>query len=142
VAEIGHHFGSPLAFALHGFTQVPFFLALAGFAIATYVYLFNPRLADRIKSALSPLAAVLEKKYGFDELYQAVFARAGLLLGRGLWKGGDAGLIDGLMVNGSAAVIERVSGIVRWTQSGRLYDYAFVLILGLMALAGAFVLMA
>jgi len=106
------------------------------------VYLFNPNLADRIKSALKPFATVLEKKYGFDELYQAVFARAGVLLGRGLWKGGDAGVIDGFMVNGSAAVIERVSGIVRWTQSGRLYDYAFVLILGLMALAGAFVLMA
>jgi NADH-quinone oxidoreductase subunit L len=68
-----------------------------------------------------------------------VFARASVLLGRGLWKGGDAAVIDGIMVDGSAAVVERVSGIVRWSQTGYLYDYAFALILGLIALAGAFV---
>jgi NADH-quinone oxidoreductase subunit L len=58
------------------------------------------------------------------------------MLGRGLWKGGDAGLIDGLVVNGSAAVVERTAATVRWLQSGYLYHYAFAMILGLIALLG------
>jgi len=135
---LGHEFHGPVAFALHGFTQPPFFLALAGFALATYLYLFNPGLADRIKAGLRPLATVLERKYGFDELYQLVFARGSLLLGRGLWKGGDVAVIDNGIVNGSAAVVDRFSTILRRIQSGFLYDYAFALILGLIALAGAF----
>ena len=126
-------------FALHGLKTLPFWFAFAGFALATYLYLFNPALPGRIYNALRPLARILENKYGFDELYQAVFARGSVLLGRGLWKGGDVAMIDGLAVNGSAALVDRASGIMRWMQSGYLYHYAFAMILGLVALLGAFV---
>jgi NADH-quinone oxidoreductase subunit L len=96
-------------------------------------------MAPRIANALRPLVTVLEHKYWFDEVYQAVFARGSLLLGRGLWKGGDVALIDNGLVNGSAAVIGRLSGLLRQVQSGYLYHYAFAMILGLIALLGAFV---
>ncbi|MBO9662489.1 NADH-quinone oxidoreductase subunit L [Dokdonella sp.] len=134
--ELGHEFHGAGAMVLHGFTQAPFWIAFAGFAVATYIWLLNPGIADKAKNALRPLYNVLANKYWVDELYQAVFARGGVALGRGLWKGGDAGVIDGLVVNGSAAVVARVSATVRWLQSGYLYHYAFAMILGLIALLG------
>jgi NADH-quinone oxidoreductase subunit L len=136
LAELGREFHGPLAMVLHGFAQPPFWLALAGFAVATYIWLLNPGVADRAKNALRPLYDVLANKYWIDELYQAVFARGGVALGRALWKGGDAGLIDGVVVNGSAAVVGRTAAAVRWLQSGYLYHYAFAMILGLIALLG------
>ncbi len=136
VGRLGHHFHGPVAFALEGFRHWPFWIALAGFAAATWLYLLQPGLAPRLRSAFAPIVRVLERKYGFDDLYQALFARGSLLLGRGFWKGGDVAVIDNGMVNGSAAVVDRVSSVVRWVQSGHLYDYAFAMILGLIALLG------
>ena len=136
VGRLGHHFHGPVAFALEGFRHWPFWIALAGFAAATWLYLLQPGLAPRLRSAFAPIVRVLENKYGFDDLYQALFARGSLLLGRGFWKGGDVAVIDNGMVNGSAAVVDRVSSVVRWVQSGHLYDYAFAMILGLIALLG------
>ncbi len=136
LTELGHEFHGPMAMVLHGFTQAPFWIAFAGFAVATYIWLFNPGLTERTKSALRPIYDVLVNKYWIDELYQALFARGGIALGRGFWKAGDVGLIDGAVVNGSAAVVGRVSATVRWLQSGYLYHYAFAMILGLIALLG------
>jgi NADH-quinone oxidoreductase subunit L len=139
VAELGQHFQGPVAFAAHALQSPAFWLAFAGFAAATWLYLLQPAVPARFAAALRPLVTVLERKYGFDEAYQAVFARGSLLLGRGLWKGGDVAVIDDGIVNGSAAVVARLSGLLRWVQSGYLYHYAFAMILGLIALLGAFV---
>jgi NADH-quinone oxidoreductase subunit L len=141
LAKMAEEYHGPVGFALHGFTQWPFWLALAGLALATYVYLFNPGLADKARNAFKPLVRALENKYGFDTLYQALFARGSLVLGRGLWRGGDVALIDGAVVNGSATLVERIAAMLRWVQSGFLYHYAFAMILGLIALLGAFVLL-
>jgi NADH-quinone oxidoreductase subunit L len=140
LAELGAEFHGPLAFALHGFMTPAFWLAFAGFASATYIYLFNPAIAAGARKALAPIVRVLENKYGFDDLYQAVFARGSVLLGRGLWRGGDVAVIDGGIVNGSAAVVDRLAGILRTLQSGYLYHYAFAMILGLIVLLGGFLL--
>jgi NADH-quinone oxidoreductase subunit L len=121
---------------LHGFVQWPFWIAFAGFLTATYIWLLNPGIADKARNSLRPLYNVLANKYWIDELYQAVFARGGLALGRGLWKGGDVGVIDGIAVDGSAALVARTAATVRWLQSGYLYHYAFAMILGLIALLG------
>ena len=121
---------------LEGFTGWPFVLAFAGFAVATYVYLFNPSVADKAKNALHPLWTVLDRKYWFDPIYQAVFARGSVLLGRGLWKGGDVGVIDNLLIDGTSGGVARIAATVRWVQSGYLYTYAFAMILGLVALLG------
>lgn len=136
LAELAHEFHGAWAMTLHGFKQPPFWIALAGFLVATWIWLFNPGVTARFKSALKPIYSMLVNKYWIDELYQAVFARGGIALGRGLWKGSDAGLIDGVAVNGSVAVVDRVSMTVRWLQSGYLYHYAFAMILGLIALLG------
>ncbi|MGE5168578.1 MAG: NADH-quinone oxidoreductase subunit L [Deltaproteobacteria bacterium] len=132
----GEAFTGPLAMTLHGFSQLPFLLALSGFLLATYIYLFNPALADKAKKALHPLWSLLDHKYWVDELYQAVFARGGMALGRGLWKGGDVGVIDNVLIDGTSAGVGRIAAAVRWVQSGYLYTYAFAMILGLVVLLG------
>ncbi|MHB1273852.1 MAG: NADH-quinone oxidoreductase subunit L [Rhodanobacter sp.] len=141
LAELGQEFHGSLAMALHGFTQLPFLLVLTAFAINTYIYLFNPAMADRIKSALKPLWTVLDRKYWVDDVYFAVFARGGVMLGRGFWKAGDTALIDDTLVNGSVSVIHRIAATVRRLQSGYLYHYAFAMILGLILLLGGYWLM-
>ena len=118
-----------------------FWLAFAGFALATYLYLFNPALADRLAKLFAPVVRLLENKYGFDDLWIKGFAGGGVKLGRFSWKKADAGLIDGLLVNGSAALVDRVAGLVRHVQNGRLYNYAFAMILGLIVLLAVLVKM-
>ncbi len=135
LGELGREFHGALAMIVHGFTQPPFLLALAGFVVATWIWLFNPRIADKAETALRPLHTVLANKYWFDNIYQAVFARGGIRFGRGLWRGSDAALIDGA-INGSASLIDQVSALLRRLQSGYLYHYAFAMILGLILLLG------
>ena len=123
---------------LHGFTQRPFWLVLAAFVITTYIYLFNPAMAGKIKSALKPLWTVLDRKYWIDNVYFAVFAKGGVALGRALWKGGDTAVIDGVVVDGSASLVQRIASAARRLQSGYLYHYAFAMILGLILLLGGY----
>ncbi len=136
LAEVGHEFHGAWAMTLHGFTQWPFWIAVAGFVVATYVYLFNPSMADRAARMFKPIYTTLVRKYWFDEAEYGLFARGGQLLGKGLWKGGDAGLIDGGLVKGSTALVARMAGVLRGLQSGYLYHYAFAMILGLILLLG------
>jgi NADH-quinone oxidoreductase subunit L len=87
-----------------------------------------------IKKKLAFPAMILEEKYGFDRFNDWFFAGGARLLGRGLWKGGDQVLIDGVMVNGSAGAVGWISGLVRLIQSGRIYQYAFGMIFGVVTL--------
>ena len=87
------------------------------------------------------LHTLLDRKYYFDEFNQRVFARGGVGLGKGLWKHADAGFIDGLLVNGSAGLVARTSGLARKLQTGFLYHYAFAMIIGVLALVGVWVLL-
>ncbi len=138
LGELAGEFHGAAAMALHGFTQWPFFLVLAAFLIQTYIYLFNPELAGRIKGALKPLWTLLDRKYWVDDVYFAVFARGGVKLGRMFWKAGDAAVIDGVLVDGSAGLVQRIAASARRLQSGYLYHYAFAMILGLILLLGGF----
>ncbi len=130
----------PLHFALDGFMHLPFWLAAAGALLAFVLYLKSAYKDDREKDFLGPLHRLLEKKYYFDELYQWLFAKGSVRLGKLLSAGGDQGLIDGLLVNGSAKLVGRLSYGVRQLQSGYLYQYAFTMILGLIVMLGFFVL--
>ena len=135
LAQVGHEFHGPLATMLHGFMQPPFWIALAGFVVATYIWLFNPSVATKTRNAMRPIYDVLVNKYWVNELYDVLFISGGRALGRGLWKRSDMAAIDGA-VNGSSAIVDRVAATVRWVQSGYLYHYAFAMILGLIALLG------
>ena len=118
----------------HGVTTLPFWLAISGAATAWYLYVVRPDLPAVIKKKLAFPAMILEEKYGFDRFNDWFFAGGARLLGRGLWKGGDQILIDGVMVNGSASAVGLISGLVGLIQSGRIYRYAFGMIFGVFAL--------
>ena len=132
-------FHGPAAMALHAFITLPFWLALAGVALAFYLYLVNPALPAAIKTRAQPLYTLLENKYYMDWFNENVLARGARALGTGLWKGGDQALIDGTLVNGSWKVVRAVSGAVRWVQTGYLYHYALAMILGIFVLMTYFV---
>jgi NADH-quinone oxidoreductase subunit L len=139
IAAVGEEFHGAAAFALHGMMAPAFWLAFSGFALATYIYLFNPGLAARAREVFSLPYRVLDNKYGFDTLWINGFAAGGLRLGRGLWKGGDQAVIDGAAVNGSAWLVDRIAGLLRHVQSGYLYHYAFAMILGLIFMLAALI---
>jgi NADH-quinone oxidoreductase subunit L len=138
LAELGHEFHGAAAMALHGVTQLPFLLVVIAFVTCTYIYLFNPAMAGRIKGALMPAWVVLDRKYWVDNVYFAVFARGGVKLGRLFWKAGDTAVIDDAMVNGSVSLVHRVAATMRRLQSGYLYHYAFAMILGLIVMLGGY----
>ncbi|HEX7731300.1 MAG TPA: NADH-quinone oxidoreductase subunit L [Rhodanobacter sp.] len=138
LGEMGGHFHGAAAMALDGILSVPFGLVVLAFAITTYIYLFNPAMADRVKSLLKPLWTVLDRKYWVDDLYFAVFARGGVKLGRLFWKAGDAAVIDGVMVDGTTGMTRRIAAGMRRLQSGYLYQYAFAMIIGLILLLGGY----
>ncbi len=121
-------------YTLHGMAQPPFWLAVAGIGIAWFLYIKNPKIPKKIAMAFGPFYALVERKYGFDELYSWLFAQGARAVGTGLWKGGDQRVIDGVMVNGSARLVGWFSGVIRLAQSGFLYWYAFMMIFGVCAL--------
>ena len=123
------------AFMLHGLVSIPFWLAVAGMVTAWVLYLKEPQLPKRIAMKLGPLYALVERKYGFDELYAWLFAGGARNLGTAFWKGGDQTVIDGLMVNGSARVVGWFSSVVRLFQTGFVYQYAFTMLIGVVLLA-------
>ena len=137
--ELAHAFHGPLAMAIHALTTAPFWLALAGVVSAWYMYLVNPAVPAAFARALRPLVVLLENKYFLDWFNENILARGARLLGTGLWKGGDRALIDGLLVNGSWRVVGWISSKVRHLQSGYLYHYALVMILGIFVLMTYFV---
>jgi NADH-quinone oxidoreductase subunit L len=122
------------AFLLHGLVSGPFWLAVAGIATAYLLYLRKTDLPKRVARAFGPLYALVERKYGFDELYSFLFAGGARAMGRGFWRGGDQTLIDGLMVNGSARVVGWFSGVVRLVQSGLVNQYAVAMLIGVLIL--------
>lgn len=129
-----------VAFGLHAFQTVPFWLVVAGAVTAWYCYLINPKVPAAIKSSLSGINKVLENKYYVDWVNEQIIARGLRCLGRGLWQTGDRGIIDGLLINGSARVVGWVAAVSRHLQSGFIYHYAFAMIIGIMALVTFFVL--
>ncbi len=137
--EMKDAFHGPWAMALHGLTTMPFWLALAGVVASYYMYMINPALPAAIKRACGPIYRLLENKYYLDWINENIVARGARALGTAFWKGGDQALIDGAVVNGSWKLIGRISGVVRWMQSGYIYHYAFAMLLGIFVLMTYFV---
>ena len=137
--HVAEEFHGAMSFALHGLAGLPFILVLAGFGSAFYLYMVKPELPDTIRQRFAALYDIMNRKYLFDEIYQSVFMRGSRNVGTVLWKYGDAGLIDGLLVNGTARLVGWFSSVVRHLQTGYLYTYAFAMIIGLLILLTWFV---
>jgi len=130
--ELAGEFHGPIHMALSAVSSAPLWLAIAGVAVAYYCYMVNPRVPAWVKKNFSAIYTLLDNKYYMDAFNEFVFAGGARLLGGGLWSIGDKGLIDGLVVNGSAKVVNWFSKLTRLFQSGYIYHYAFVMIIGVL----------
>ena len=143
---VGEFFGESLAFAetnhvLEDMHHVPYLMAMLptlmmaiGFVVAWRFYIQKPELPAEIARQQEPLYRFLLNKWYFDELYEVVFVRPTMALGRFLWKYGDGWLIDGFGPDGvSARVLDITRNVVR-LQTGYLYHYAFAMLIGVAAL--------
>lgn len=131
MAALAEHWHGWVAMAMHGFTSLPFWLMVAGIATAWYFYLVNPAIPARLQQTFKGIYTVLENKYYLDRFNEWFFAGGARCLGSGLWKRGDQGLIDGLVVNGSARLVGWFSRVLRQGQTGFLNHYAIAMIIGL-----------
>ena len=136
IAAVGAEFwhGS-VKYALHGMTAPAFFLTVAGFVLAWVFYIWKPELATKARKGFAPVVSVLENKYGFDKLWIDGFAGGSVQVGKAA-RAIDTHLVDGVVVNGAARVVDVVARLLRRTQSGFLYHYAFAMIIGVIALLG------
>ena len=137
--ELAKEFHGAVQMAAHSVFTAPLWLALSGVALAYYLYMVNTALPARIQSFVQPVYRLLDNKYYMDWFNENVLAAGARLLGRGLWKGGDQGVIDGLLVNGSWRIVSRISAWVRGAQTGYIYHYALVMIFGVLVLMTYFV---
>ncbi|AQV93372.1 NADH-quinone oxidoreductase subunit L [Cupriavidus necator] len=132
--ELKEAFHGWVPMALHSLTTPVLWLAIAGVVLSWFFYMKRPDIPEAIKNRFSGLYKLLDNKYYMDAINQVVFARGARLLGTGLWKGGDQGLIDGLLVNGAARVVASFAAASRYLQSGYIYHYAFAMIVGMLVL--------
>ena len=134
LGQLKEDYHGPFSMILHGITQAPFFLMVAGIATAWYLYMKQPELPGKIKASFSLIYDIMDNKYGFDAFNEKVIAAGTRGLGNLFSKVGDILIIDGIIVNGSAKSVAWFSSIIRNIQTGYLYHYAFAMILGLIAL--------
>lgn len=132
--ELGMAFHGPLAMASHAFSTPVFWLALAGVLSSWYFYMKAPGIPARIAKTFAPVYRLLENKYYMDWFNEHVIAPATRAIGRGLWKGGDQAIIDGVLIDGSARTVGGIAQLSRRMQTGYLYWYALVMILGVFGL--------
>ncbi len=139
IHHMREHFEGAWAMIQHGLVAPPFWLAMSGLGLAWFIYTRKPEIADMAARRFSWLYDLLMNKYGFDDFNERVFARGSLAIGNFLSRFGDQKLIEGI-VNGSARLVGGVAAVTRYLQSGLLYHYSFVMILGLLGFLGWFVL--
>lgn len=126
-----------LIHAMHG---VPLLVKLAativmviGLFVAWLAYIRDTSIPGKFVEQFRLVHAFFYNKWYFDELYNVVFVKPSFWLGRVFWQKGDVGLIDRFGPNGAAWVVEKGAVVAKKVQSGYLYSYALVMLLGLVA---------
>ena len=127
---------------MHAMHEVPIWVKysatavmLAGFGIAWMAYIKDTSIPARFTATFSGLYQFLLNKWYWDELYDLLFVRPSLWIGRQFWQRGDIGTIDRFGPHGAAELVQQGSKLAARFQSGYLYSYAFVMLLGLVGLA-------
>jgi NADH-quinone oxidoreductase subunit L len=125
---------------MHEMHEVPMWVKLSstvamltGLGLAYQMYQRSADAPQRLATMFKPLYNFFLNKWYFDELYDFIFVRPAFWFGRLFWKQGDVGIIDRFGPNGSAAVVAFCSRMAVRMQSGYLYSYALVMLLGLVA---------
>jgi NADH-quinone oxidoreductase subunit L len=132
--KLHHHFHGASAMGLHAFMTVPFWIMLAGVVSAIYIYGFKPQIASNFTKRFPKLLLILENKYYFDQFNQNVISNGIVKFGYFLWQVIDLWIIDRLLVNGSAKIIQGISKSLKLVQSGLLSYYVLLMICALITL--------
>ncbi|MCI4661872.1 MAG: NADH-quinone oxidoreductase subunit L [Neomegalonema sp.] len=134
VAEVLH-----LAHDVPAWVKVaPFVAMLSGLVLAVIFYLVSPGIPDALDKRHPALHEFLQRKWYFDELYDFLFVRPAMWIGRQLWKSGDGAVIDGTINGIAMGAVPAVSEAARRAQSGYLFRYASVMILGIIIIVSWF----
>jgi NADH-quinone oxidoreductase subunit L len=112
----------------------PLVVSVGGLLVAAYMYIWREGLGAKLAANQGLLYVFFYNKWFFDELYDATFVRAARILGDIFWKVGDKKIIDGLGPDGVAAVSVALGKRTGALQSGYVYHYAFVMLLGVAGL--------
>ena len=113
---------------------MPTLMGLLGIALGYLAYMFKPDIPAAVVKTFKPLHTLFYNKWFFDELYDRVFVKTAGILGNAFWKGGDQAVIDDLGPNGIASSSRRLAGLMSRFQSGFIFQYAFVMMIGLIGL--------
>ena len=109
----------------------PFIAMISGLALAFWFYIVNPSLPGRLAANQRPLYLFFLNKWYFDEIYDFVFVKPAMALGRLLWKRGDGNIIDGSINGVALGIVPFLTRLVGRGQSGYLFHYAFAMVLGI-----------
>lgn len=131
LAELAHEVVSPFRSMLTAVDSLVFWLTLAGIAISWICYIARPAIPARVSTIFSWIYRMLMDKYGFDSFYDLVFVRGVKALGQGFYAIGDQKLIDGFIVNGTGRTVRWFAIKGKGFQSGYLYHYVAVMVLGI-----------
>ena len=112
----------------------PFVAMVLGFALAWLFYIHNPSLPGRLAENQRPLYLFLKNKWYFDEIYDAIFVKPAMALGRFLWKRGDGNVIDGSLNGIAMGVVPFFTRLAGRAQTGYIFTYVFWMVLGIAAL--------
>jgi NADH-quinone oxidoreductase subunit L len=134
LSEMRDEWKGVVQFMVHGIEAQPFWLGIAGIATAWFLYIKRPDLPARVARALGGFYTLLVNNYYFDKFNDWFFAGGFRRVGNLFSDVGDRSIIDGFFVNGSARVVAAASQLLRHIQTGRVYHYAFAMILSVFAL--------
>jgi NADH-quinone oxidoreductase subunit L len=113
---------------------LPLLMGILGIGLGYVVYMFRVGLADKVKTMFAPLHKLFFNKWYFDELYNAMFVVPCLKLGEFFWKKGDQNTIDAFGPDGVAGSSQKLSNLLSRFQSGFVFQYAFVMMIGLIVI--------
>jgi NADH-quinone oxidoreductase subunit L len=119
---------------------LPLVMGVSGIGLAWVMYILRPDLPALAVRSFRPIHLFFYNKWYFDEVYDFLFVRPAMYLGRGLWKAGDGAIIDGVGPDGIAAATRHLAGRVSRLQTGYLYHYAFAMLIGVVALVSWYLL--
>ena len=120
---------------------LPIVVTVAGIGLAYVMYMFAPGLPARLASSFRSIYLFLLNKWYFDELYDFIFVRPAMKLGRVFWKGGDGAIIDSFGPDGASLLTKIAAVRAGKMQSGYVYHYAFAMMIGVVAIISWYMLM-
>jgi NADH-quinone oxidoreductase subunit L len=121
-------------------SQAPLIAGLLGIALAYLCYMIRPGIPAFAAAQFRVLYEALLNKWYFDEIYDFLIVKPAMAIGVGLWKGGDGAVIDGLGPDGISAFTRTLSVRASRLQTGYLYHYAFVMLIGVVVLVSYYLL--